>query len=260
MRMSNSFFLTRREFPSDEYNDASKLLIKSGMVIRNNNGIYSYLPMGYKVVENIKKIIKQELTSVCKAEEVFLPTLVYDDGEEDNIFEEVYQITDRSNNKMKLTHSSSDIYIDLVKHKIKSYKDLHFSLYQFNRKYRDERHTEYGLIRMKEFLQCDACSFDSDEGGLDVSYDKMFLAFKNVFSKLSLEPMIVWGDEELFSEEFQIVSEEGDNTVVKCTSCGYTSNIEDATSKSLVSRREFIPRKRSLVKTPNKKTIKELSE
>ena len=259
MKLSESFFLTRREDPNDEFSDVSKLLIKSGMVVKNDNGIYSYLPIGLKVIRNIENIIRSELKKI-RAEELLLPTLLRDNFDNENALEEVFHIVDRNNNKMKLAHSSLELFSDLVRHRVKSYKDLHFSLYQLNHKYRDERKVELGLVRMREFLECESYSFDSDEGGLDVSYDKMFLAFKNIFARLSLSPLVVRGNEELFSEEFQVISENGDNEVVKCTSCGYTSNIEDASSKTLVSRREVEYKKRELIRTDGHKKIKDLSE
>lgn len=258
MRLSNSFFLTRRENPNTEYSDASKLLVKSGLVLRNDNGLYSYLPMGLKVIGNIEAIIRDELSKINN-HEVKLPTIMKDD-DHDDVLEEVYHIVDRNNNRMKLAHSSFALFSDLAIQKVNSYKDLHFSLYQINNKYRDEKRVEYGLVRMKEFRECESYSFDSDEGGLDVSYDKMFLTFKNIFARMSLSPMVVRTSDGLFSEEFQVISENGDNKVVKCTNCGYTSNIEDASSKVVISRKEVAHKQRELVKVEGHKTIKELSE
>ncbi len=259
MKLSESFFITRRENPNSEFNDVSKLLIKSGMVYKNDNGIYSYLPIGLKVINNVKNIIREELESIS-SEELLLPTLVKDKYDNENILEEVYHIIDRNNNTMKLTHSSIELFSDLVKQKIRSYKDLHFSLYQINNKYRDEKKAELGLVKMREFIACESYSFDSDEGGLDVSYDKMFLTFKNIFSRLSLNPLIVRGSEGIFSEEFQVLSDDGDNKVVKCSNCGYTSNIEDASSKAVISRKEVYNKKIELIKTNDNKSVKELSE
>ncbi len=258
MKLSESFFLTRREDPNTEFSEASKLLVKSGMVLRNDNGFYSYLPMGLKVINNIESIIRDELSKV-NSQEVVLPSLMRD-SDNDNVFEEVFHLVDRNNNRMKLAHSSFELFTDLVRQKVNSYKDLHFSLYQINNKFRDEKRVEYGLVRMREFLECESYSFDSDEGGLDVSYDKMFLSFKNIFSRMSLSPMVVRTNDGLFSEEFQVISKNGDNKVVKCSNCGYTSNIEDASSRVVVSRKEVENKRRELVKTGENKTIKELSK
>ncbi len=258
MKLSNSFFITRREFPKDETTISTKLLIKSGMVLKNNNGIYSYLPIGLKVLNNIKDIIRKEMTDI-KAIEVLLPTLSKYD-EKEYYDEETYCLDDRNNNKYKLSSGALDMFSYMSSFRVKSYKDLHFSLYQINNSFRDEEKAEYGLIRKKEFCMFDGYSFDSDEGGLDVSYDKMFLAFKKIFASLSLEPVIVNGLEGQMSEEFQVVSKYGDNRIVLCPNCGYSSNIENASSKTITTTKEVEPRKMQLIKTPNKKTIKEVSE
>ena len=155
MKLSESFFLTRRQDPSSEFSDASKLLVKSGMVIRNDSGIYSYLPMGLRVIENIKNIIREEFSKL-KSEELLLATIVRDDNPNDDALEEVYHIVDRNNNKMKLVHSSFELFSDVVRQKINSYKDLHFSLYQINNKYRDEKRVGFGIVRMREFLECES--------------------------------------------------------------------------------------------------------
>ena len=140
----------------------------------------------------------------------------------------------------------------------------HFTLYQFGNKFRDEEHNEYGLIRKKEFYTMDAYSFDSNEGGLDVSYDKMYLTFKNIFNKLGLNAIVVESDASdvngIFIEEFQIISEYGDNEIVTCNNCSYTCNIEDASSKTIPIVKDVIYKKKELVKTPNIKSIKEVSD
>lgn len=257
MRLSESFFITRRENPKDESILASKLLIKSGMILKNENGIYSYLPMGLKVLENIKKIIKDELNDI-KAQEVLVP--VMGNYSESDFGIEEFSFQDRNNNRLKLFSSSIDLFAYLASSKVRSYKDLHFSLYQINHNFRDEEHPEYGLVRKKEFYTLEAFSFDSNEGGLDVSYDKMFLAFKKIFNKLSLDTLVVKTNEGVLSEEFQVISKQGDNKIVRCTNCTYTSSLEDATSNTITTLKEVIQKDIELIKTPGKKTIRDLSE
>lgn len=268
MRMSSSFFITRRENPKDEVNDSSKLLIKSGMVLKNHNGIYSYLPIGLKVIENIKKIIREEMNNIS-AKEVLLPTLVsseiFDNTNREKIFtNEIYSLIDRNNKKMNLTPSSEELFAYLASQKIMSYKELHFSLFQINNKYRDEEHPEFGLVRKKEFIMAEAYSFDADEGGLDVSYDKMFMIFKHIFNRVGIDTLVVDSNDDsiygLSSEEFQVISDYGDNEVVKCTNCTYACNIEDACSKTIITNKEVQHKDKKLVYTPNAKTIKEVSE
>jgi len=270
MKMSNSFFITRREYPKDEESISAKLLIKSGMIFKNTSGIYSYLPIGLKVLENIKRIVKEEMEKI-NAFEVLMPSLVdnevFHHSQKEKLFgKEIFNIKDRNNKILNLVASSEELFTYLASFKIQSYRDLHFSLYQMSNKFRDEEHPEYGLIRKKEFYTLESYSFDADEGGLDVSYDKMFMTFKHIFNRLSIDALVVESDtgdiDGISSEEFQIVSEYGDNEIVKCSNCTYACNLEDASSKTLTTNRdrEIMLRARKLVSTPNVKSIKEVSE
>ena len=257
MKLSNSFFITRKEYPKDESILASKLLIKSGMVIKNEMGVYSYLPMGLKVLNNIKNIIREEMNNIY-AEEVLMPVMAkYNDSEFD---EEEFSFLDRDNKRLKLFANSRELFSYLVSNKVRSYKDLHFTLYQLNHNFRDEEHVEYGLVRKKEFYTLEGYSFDSDEGGLDVSYDKMFLAFRKIFSRIGIDALVVSSSEGVLSEEFQVISKEGDNKVVKCTRCSYACNIEDATTSTITTMKDVAHREKELIHTPGIKGIKSLSE
>lgn len=269
MRMSNSFFITRKEFPKDENTISAKLLIKSGMVFKNENGVYSYLPLGLKVVNNIKKIIRNEMDKI-NAEEVLMPSLVdysyFENSGRNVIFgKEMFTLTDRNNKEYALCPTHEELFAYLVRNKIQSYKDLHFTLFQMSNKFRDEFHPEYGLIRKKEFLMADAYSFDTDMSGLDVSYDKMYQTFKNIFKRCNLDTITVKSDPESMkgttSEEFQVECDFGDNKIVKCTSCSYSSNIEEAACLTKINKENnFDIKMIKKVHTPNIKTVKELKE
>lgn len=269
MRMSNSFFITRKEFPKDENTISAKLLIKSGMVFKNENGVYSYLPLGLKVVNNIKKIIRNEMDKI-NAEEVLMPSLVdysyFENSGRNVIFDkEMFTLTDRNNKEYALCPTHEELFAYLVRNKIQSYKDLHFTLFQMSNKFRDEFHPEYGLIRKKEFLMADAYSFDTDMSGLDVSYDKMYQTFKNIFKRCNLDTITVKSDPESMkgttSEEFQVECDFGDNKIVKCTSCSYSSNIEEAACLTKTNKENnFDIKMIRKVHTPNIKTVKELKE
>ena len=269
MRMSNSFFITRKEFPKDENTISAKLLIKSGMVFKNENGVYSYLPLGLKVVNNIKKIIRNEMNKI-NAEEVLMPSLVdysyFENSGRNVIFDkEMFTLTDRNNKEYALCPTHEELFAYLVRNKIQSYKDLHFTLFQMSNKFRDEFHPEYGLIRKKEFLMADAYSFDTDMSGLDVSYDKMYQTFKNIFKRCNLDTITVKSDPESMkgttSEEFQVECDFGDNKIVKCTSCSYSSNIEEAACLTKTNKENnFDIKMIRKVHTPNIKTVKELKE
>ena len=268
MKATNCFFITRREFPSDEKIISSKLLIKSGMIYKNENGIYSYLPFGLKVIENIKKIIREEM-NIINANEVLMPSIisndVFENSDRNRIFDkELFNIIDRNNKKLSLCPMHEELFASLASFKIQSYRDLHFTLFQISSKFRDEEKSEFGLIRKKEFLMADAYSFDADEGGLDVSYDKMYLIFKRILDRLGINAEVVECDagetQGIESEQFDVLSDFGDNEIVKCTNCTYTCNIEDATSSSIFVNRNQSNKKKELVSTPGVKSIKEVSE
>ncbi len=268
MKISNSFFVTRREFPKDEIAMSAKLLIKSGMILKNENGVYTYMPLGLKVLENIKKIIREEMSKL-NASEVLLPSLVNSDifklSEREKIFgKEMFTLKDRNNVKMALCSTYEELFSYLASYKIRSYRDLHFVLYQFGNKFRDEEHPELGIVRKKEFMNASAYSYDADEGGLEVSYDKMYMTFKNIFSKLSLDTIVVESSplnmKGITGEEFQVVSKYGDNEVVKCTNCSYSCDRESSSSSTIFTNREVPYKKLELISTPNINSIKELSE
>lgn len=203
------------------------------------------------------------------ANEVLMPSLVSSDvfnrtGRKDIFGNEMFNLYDRNDKELSLCPTHEELFAYLARYKIMSYKDLHFSLYQISNKYRDEVHPEFGIIRKKEFIMADAYSFDSDDGGLDISYDKMFQAFKNIFNRLGLDTIIVRSDASsmkgVSSEEFQVVSEYGDNEVVKCDNCSYSSNIEEAECKVSKSVSDEKLRSINLVHTPDVKTIKDLAD
>ena len=142
MRLSNTFFITRREFPKDEETLSARYLIRSGMIYKNDRGIYSYLPFGNMVVENIKKIIKEEFDNI-NANQLIMPTLVPANvfettGRKELFNDEMYNLIDRNNREYSLCPTSEELFAELAKHRIMSYKDLHFTLYQIGTKYRDE--------------------------------------------------------------------------------------------------------------------------
>ena len=266
--LSKSFLITRREIPKDEKTLGAKLLLQSGMIQKNDNGIYLYMPFGLKVINNIEKIIRSEMERI-NAEEVLMPSLVNSDlfkcSSRLNIFDnERFTLKDKNDKEMTLCPTHEELFALLAKNKIQSYKDLHFSLFQISNKFRDEYHSEYGLIRKKEFYMADAYSFDANDGGLDISYDKMFQAFKRIFDKIGINTMVVNASADdmngLSSEEFQVVSEYGDNEVVKCTNCSFTQNREDVICKNISTIDNVKLKNMELIKTPNVKKVKEVSE
>ena len=268
MKLSEVFFITRKENPNDESSDSGKLLVKSGMIYKLSNGVYSYLPFGFKVLENIKKIIREEHNK-NKANELLMPTLV-----ETNIFEktnrldmfnkELFRNIDREGNNLCLCPTHEELFAVLANLKIKSYKDLHFTLYQIGNKYRNEEKANNALLRKREFIMCDSYSFDSNESGLSISYDTMYHIYNNILKRLNInylvaesDPGVMQGD---YSEEFHAITNSGDDEIVKCSSCTYTANRSVASACVIKSKDMVQNKKITKVYTPNVKSINEVSK
>lgn len=256
MRMSDAFFITRKELPNEDSSLSTKLLIKSGMIYKNDNGIFSYLPMGLKALKNIESIIREEFNK-NKAQELLMPSLVpsevFKTDNRNNMFDkELFNFKGRNNKEYSLCPTHEELFAMVVRNRINSYRDLHFTLFQISSKFRDEINTKYGLVRKKEFYMADAYSYDTDESGLDISYDKMFQTFNNIFKRLNIDTLVARSDPSLMngteSEEFQVVCDYGDNEIVKCTNCSYCTNIEYAYSYDQYKREDVDIKPKKLVK------------
>ena len=267
MKLKNNYFFTLREEAKDEDSISSNLLVRSGMIKKSSSGIYMYLPLGYRVLKNIENIIREEMNKTG-ALEVSMPTLIPQDiyettGRIQNFGNSVFYLKDRFNRDYILGPTHEELFAIASLSNIKSYKDMPYSLYQFQTKFRDEARPRYGLIRVREFVMKDAYSFDKDLAGLDVSYQKMYEAYKNAFNRMNIKYKIVKADTGvmggLLSEEFQAETDIGEDTLVICNSCAYSSNIEIAThiSNDIQNEEE---QKLEIVETPNKRTVEEVSK
>lgn len=234
MRLKNSYFYTLRENVKDEDSISGNLLTRAGMIKKNSSGIYMYLPMGYIVLKKIEQIIREEMNQTG-AQELLMPALIPEEvyeqsGRRKLIGSSMFSLKDRFNKPFVLGPTHEELFLMAASHMIKSYKDMPFNLYQFQTKYRDEPRPRFGLIRVREFIMKDAYSFDTDLTGLDLSYQKMFKAYQKAFDRMNLTYKIVKADTGvmggLLSEEFQALSEIGEDTLVLCDSCEFASNIE----------------------------------
>lgn len=192
------------------------------MIKKTSTGIYMFLPMGLKVLNNIQKIVREEMNEI-NAEEVLMPSLVneevYDKSNRlEDFGESMFKVKDRSGKNYVLAPTHEELFTILAKNKVKSFKDLPFSIYQIQNKFRDESRPRYGLIRVKEFLMKDAYSFDKDELGLDMSYNNMFNAYKKIFARLGINYRVVKASTGsmggILSEEFQAITDIGEDTLV----------------------------------------------
>ena len=266
MYLSKSFFYTIREDIKDEESQSSNLMVKSGMVKKVGNGIYMYMPLGLKVLENVKRIIKEEMDS-AGACELLMPSLLPEDvyvksGRRAIFGDDMFSLQDRYHRNYALGPTHEELFVTAASMKVKSYKDMPFNIYQIGNKYRDEPRPRYGLIRVREFFMKDAYSFDKDNEGLDVSYQKMFQAYKNIFDRMQIDYRIVKADTGAMggqlSEEFQALSPIGEDTLVICNHCGYASNIEVSECKENPKETKEAKLPKELIHTPNVGKIQDL--
>ncbi len=234
MRLSNSFFYTIREDVKDEETVSGNLLVRSGMIKKSSAGVYMFMPMGYLVFSNIRSIVKKYMDE-AGAQELVMPSLIPEEvyvssGRRKAFGSSMFSLVDRANKNYVLGPTHEELFLNAASNKIKSYKDMPFNLYQFQNKFRDEARPRYGLIRTREFCMKDAYSFDADLDGLDKSYQKMFDAYKKIFDEMGMDYRIVRADTGvmggLLSEEFQAITDIGEDVVVLCDKCDYASNIE----------------------------------
>lgn len=267
MKLSNSFFYTIREDIKDEEATSGKLLVKSGMIKKTSSGIYMYMPLGLKILTNIENIVREEMNE-SGALELLMPNLLPEEiyinsGRRDNFGKDMFSLKDRNNRNYVLGPTHEELFVEAAKMKIKSYKDMPFNIYQFGLKYRDEPRPRYGLIRVREFCMKDAYSFDENEETCDKSYQIMKQAYKNIFDRFKIDYKIVLASSGAMggslSEEFQAVSQIGEDTLVICDKCGYASNLE--VSECIPIKESDEPLKaKELMETPSAKTIEQLAD
>ncbi len=266
MKLKNSYFYSLREAPKDEESISGILLNRAGFIKKTSAGIYMYLPLGLKVKRNIENIIREEMEN-AGCQELIMPCMMPEElyiasGRRENFGSSMFALEDRAGKKMVLGPTHEELFAVAASMKVNSYKDLPFTLYQIQTKFRDEARPRYGLIRVKEFLMKDAYSFDLDYDGLDVSYGKVFDAYIKIFNRLNIDYKIVVADTGvmggLLSEEFQAISDIGEDTVVLCDSCDYASNLE--VSKKVDPAKEIEEDKQlEMVATLNQETIEEVA-
>ena len=267
MKLSESFFYTLREDLKDEESVSGNLLVKAGMFKKVGNGIYMKLPLGQKVVDNVKEIIRKHMNEAGALEvsmPLLLPIEVFKKSKRYELFgSSIFRLNDRYNRPYALGPTHEEFFALAAMMKSKSYKDFPYTLYQIGNKYRDEVRPRLGLIRTREFTMKDAYSFDINQEEADKSYQKQFEAYHKICKEVGLNYVVVRADTGvmggLLSEEFQAVTDIGEDVLVLCDSCDYASNIE--VSKCTDIQEDEAEEKRAIEKiyTPNCKTIEEVS-
>ncbi len=266
MKLSKSFFYTVREDARDEDSTSGNLLVRAGYVKKSSSGVYMYMPLGFKVLSKIENIIREEMDGI-DSQEMMMPTLIQEDvyvasGRRDIIGSNMFSLKDRYQKPYVLGPTHEELFAQAASMKIKSYKDMPFSLYQFQTKFRDETRPRYGLIRVREFVMKDAYTFDLDLESANHSYNDMFEAYKRIFDRLHLDYRIVKADTGIMgglpSEEFQAISSIGEDVLVLSDDNSFSSNIEVAPNMNRIHDDADLLAKEK-VHTPNAKTIEEVS-
>ncbi len=234
LRMSTLFLRTLRDDPADAEVPSHRLLVRAGYIRRNAPGIYTWLPLGYRVLRKVEDVVRQEMDAMG-AQEVHFPALLPREPYESThrwteYGENLFRLKDRKGGDYLLGPTHEEMFTLLVKDLYSSYKDLPLSLYQIQTKYRDEARPRAGLLRGREFRMKDSYSFDIDDAGLEASYQAHRAAYIRIFDRLGLSYVIVKAMSGAMggsaSEEFLANAEVGEDTYVRCTACDYAANVE----------------------------------
>jgi len=263
------FLPTGREVPSDAEVISHQLMIRAGMIRKLTSGIYSYLPLGYRVIRKVEQIIREEMNK-AGAQEVHLPMVQpveiwQESGRWEHYGKELLRFRDRHEHEFCLGPTHEEVITDLVRNEIKTYRQLPRNLYQIQTKFRDEVRPRFGVMRCREFGMKDAYSFDADETGAEISYEKMFIAYNNIFRRCGLKFRSVEADSGSiggkYSHEFMVIAESGEDAIVFCSKCRYAANLEKA-EVAKPKQENTLPRDMAaleLVHTPDVRTIEEVS-
>jgi prolyl-tRNA synthetase len=266
MRFSRLLGRTLKEAPADADCVSHRLLVRSGMIQQVATGVYSYMPMGWKVLRKIEDIIREEMDK-AGGQELNMPSLQpielwEKSGRLASFDKTLFTVTDRKEHKLVLGPTHEEIITDLVRRSVQSYRDLPQLPYQMQNKFRDEPRPRGGLLRVREFIMKDLYSFDADEAGLDTSYQKMVAAYKNIFSRCGLPSVMVEADSGAIggkaSHEFMLIADSGEDEIIYCSGCDYAANTEKAISiKSSKPAGERLNIEQ--VATPGLKSIEEVA-
>lgn len=269
--MSKLFVQTLREFPSDAEVISHKMLGRAGYIKKLAPGVYTYMPLMWRVLKKVEKIVREEMDK-AGAQELLMPfvqpkELWEESGRWEVYGRELMRLKDRHDRDMCLGPTHEEIITSVARDSLKSYKQLPVNLYQIQSKFRDEIRPRYGLLRGREFIMKDAYSFDVDEAGLDKEYENMAKAYKKIFERCGLETKMVQSDSGAIggsvSHEFMVITDTdaGENDVFYCNECDYSANSNHAVSKlpdAIVDGKDYF-KETKIIDTPNTHSIEELS-
>ena len=266
MKASKMLLATLKEAPQEAQIASHILLIRAGMIRKLVAGVYSYLPLGLRTLRKIETIIREEMDE-SGAQEILSSAiqpkeLWEESGRWSKYGPELMRFKDRHNREFCLGPTHEEIFTDLVKNEVKSYKSLPMNLYQIQTKYRDELRPRFGLIRGREFIMKDSYSFDIDDNGLDASYNVLYDTYSRIFDRLHLNYQVVLADTGAIggseSHQFMALSEIGESNIIYCE-CGYAADEEKANTLDDTYKNNEEELALQEVNTPNVKTIEEVA-
>lgn len=258
---------TLREDPQDAEIASHKLLVRAGMIRKNVSGIYTYLPLGYRVIRKIEQIVRQEMENSgsieCLLSAVQPAEIWQASGRWDTFGPEMFKLHDRNERNFCLGPTHEEYFTTVIKDNIRSYKQLPLNLYQIQTKYRDEKRPRFGVIRAREFIMKDAYSFDTGVEGMEESYMEMWRAYERSFDRMKIDYKIVEGDSGAMggrkSHEFIALAESGEGEIFYCTKCDYAATDEKAAVDYKFEETDEL-KELEEIHTPDIKTIEQLEE
>ena len=265
MRVSKMYAPTLREVPSEAEIASHQLLLRAGFMRKSTNGMYTYLPLAWRVIRKIEAIIREEMEEKG-AQEIMMPIMQpaeiwQESGRWGAYGAEMIRLKDRHGHEYCLGPTHEEMVTTVVKSDVRSYRQLPLNLFQIQDKFRDERRPRFGLMRSRDFIMKDGYSFDRDEAGLDASYQAMYDAYTNIFNRCGLNFRPVEADSGAIggngSHEFMVLAESGEAEIVYCSECEYAADIEKAELHTIEAPAEE-EKAVEKIATPNCKTIEEV--
>jgi prolyl-tRNA synthetase len=267
MRQSRTLIPTLREVPADAEAKSHQLLLRAGFIRQNTSGVYSYMPLANKVIHKIQSIVREEMEKI-NAVEMLMPALQQaetwqESGRWYTYGPELMRLKDRHGREFALGATHEEVITSIVRDEVKSYKRLPLTLYQIQSKFRDEKRPRFGLLRGREFIMKDAYSFHSSAESLDETYNDMYQAYTNVFTRCGLNFRPVIADSGAMggkdTHEFMALSDVGEDTIAYSDQSSYAANIEMAEVKETDAGEQAEMKELQEVHTPSVKTIEEVA-
>ena len=268
MKATQTFISTLKEAPADAEVISHQLMMRAGMIKRLSSGIYSYMPMGLRVIRKVEGIIRQEMDR-AGAIELLMPVvqpaeLWQESGRFQHYGPELLRVKDRHGRDFIIQPTSEEVMTDIARQELRSYKQLPRNFYHIQTKFRDERRPRFGVMRGREFTMKDAYSFDRDPAAAALSYDKMFRAYGAIFDRFGLRYRAVAADSGAIggdlSHEFQVIADTGEDAIVYCPTSDYAANIELAEGMPLIAQRLAPLQTLHKTPTPAKSTCEDVAE